>query len=97
MPALREFFCLNLCDQSIEFDVADDIDGIYFIDDIDGGDNINVTDYNGTDGKNEGDKDKKDKDKGDKDKEDKRIRKTRIRAIRIRKMPQTWLVFVVGR
>ena len=26
-----------------------------------------------------------------------KIRKTRIRAIRIRKMPQTWLVFVVGR
>ena len=26
-----------------------------------------------------------------------KIRTTRIRAIRIRKMPQTWLVFVVGR
>ena len=61
MPALREFFCLNLWDQSIEFDVADDIDG---------GDNVDVTDYNGPEGKNEGDKDKKDKDKGDKDKED---------------------------
>ena len=60
MPALREFFA-SKWDQSIEFDVADDIDG---------GDNVDVTDYNRSEGKDEGDKDKNDKDKGDKDKED---------------------------